>query len=179
MTYLTAVFLHWENYISISFGAQVRYPLNPLNTIVLWCTGGFRGALNWTPLMPRDASLSDSCSKLHSDYIFASALNKYAVYSNEYIYTLYIYKVYTLYYTIYYIYILIYYILTIYLYSKYIVTNRYKYFWICLLTCSIVIFMKIYRLKFWTFKKIVLRVISLLSVQTSMNHPVYNIYSYI
>ena len=27
--------------------------------IVLWCTGGFKGALNWAPLMPRDASLSD------------------------------------------------------------------------------------------------------------------------
>ena len=26
----------------------------------LGCTGGFRGALNWAPLMPRDASLSDS-----------------------------------------------------------------------------------------------------------------------
>ena len=28
--------------------------------IVLWCTGGFKGALSWSPLMPRDASLSDS-----------------------------------------------------------------------------------------------------------------------
>ena len=26
--------------------------------IVLCCTGGFWGALNWTPLMPRHASLS-------------------------------------------------------------------------------------------------------------------------
>ena len=31
-----------------------------LNTIVLRCTGGFRGALNWASLMLRDASLSDS-----------------------------------------------------------------------------------------------------------------------
>ena len=29
-------------------------------TIILCCAGGFRGALNWAPLMPRDASLSDS-----------------------------------------------------------------------------------------------------------------------
>ena len=47
--------LHWENYTSISF-----HIINPLNMIVLWCTGGFREALNWAPLMPRDASLSDS-----------------------------------------------------------------------------------------------------------------------
>ena len=40
--------------------AQVRYSLNPFNTIVLGCTGGFRGTLNWAPLMPRDAILSDS-----------------------------------------------------------------------------------------------------------------------
>ena len=29
---------------------------------MLWCTGSFRGALNSAPLMPRDASLSDSCT---------------------------------------------------------------------------------------------------------------------
>ena len=35
--------------------------LNPLNTIVLCDVRGcFRGAFNWSPLMPRDASLSDS-----------------------------------------------------------------------------------------------------------------------
>ena len=25
-----------------------------------WCTGGFRGTLNWAPMMPKDASLSDN-----------------------------------------------------------------------------------------------------------------------
>ena len=47
--------MHWENYISISF-----HIINPLYMIVLWCTGGFRAALNWVPMMPRHASLSDS-----------------------------------------------------------------------------------------------------------------------
>ena len=40
--------LHWQNYTSIYI------PLKPLNTIVQWCTGGFRGPLNWAPMMPRD-----------------------------------------------------------------------------------------------------------------------------
>ena len=44
-----------------SHSSQVNWQLNPLNTIVQWCTGDFRGALNWAPMMPRDASLSDSC----------------------------------------------------------------------------------------------------------------------
>ena len=43
-----------------SMNVWIMDPLNPLNTIVLWCTGGFRGTLNWAPMMPRDASLSDS-----------------------------------------------------------------------------------------------------------------------
>ena len=47
--------LHWDNYICISF-----HIICHLNMIVLWCTVGFRGALNWTPLMSRDVSLSDS-----------------------------------------------------------------------------------------------------------------------
>ena len=50
-------------------------PLNPLNTIVLWCTGGFRGALNWAILMPRDASLSDSYLIL-SVAVFLSTMRK-------------------------------------------------------------------------------------------------------
>ena len=37
----------------------------PLNTIVQWCTGSFKGALNCTPMTPRDASLSDSCTPDH------------------------------------------------------------------------------------------------------------------
>ena len=44
-----------ENYISISFGVHVRYPLNPLNTIVLWCTGG---------LCPPDAERRQSLGQL-------------------------------------------------------------------------------------------------------------------
>jgi len=32
---------------------QLRAPLKPLNTIVLWCPGRFRGR----PMMPRDASI--------------------------------------------------------------------------------------------------------------------------
>ena len=51
----SGLLVHWVNYVSISF-----HIINPLNVIVLWCTEGFRGALNWAPLMPRDASLSDS-----------------------------------------------------------------------------------------------------------------------
>ena len=47
--------LHWENYTS-----NFSHIINPLNIIVLWCTEDFSGALNWTPLMLRDASLSDS-----------------------------------------------------------------------------------------------------------------------
>ena len=60
--------LHWENSCTISFGAQVRYPLNPLSTTVLWCTGDFRGALNCAPLMPRDASLSDSYKSVRQSF---------------------------------------------------------------------------------------------------------------
>ena len=37
-------------------------PLKLLNTIVLWSLMGLMGPFNWTPMMPRDASLSDSCT---------------------------------------------------------------------------------------------------------------------
>ena len=52
------------NYPTIFTEKTILYPLNPINTIVLWCTGGFRGALNWSPLMPRDISLSDRCKSV-------------------------------------------------------------------------------------------------------------------
>jgi len=35
-------------------------PLKPLNTIVLWWSEGFQGGFNCVPMLPRDASLSDS-----------------------------------------------------------------------------------------------------------------------
>ena len=38
----------------------IKSPLNALNTIVLWCMGGLKEVLNLSPMMPRDASLSDS-----------------------------------------------------------------------------------------------------------------------
>ena len=41
-------------------GTQLRGPLKPLSTIMLWCSMGFRGAFNWMHMMPRDVSLSDS-----------------------------------------------------------------------------------------------------------------------
>ena len=40
-------------------GAPIEDPLKPLNTIVLWCTKGMNEVLNNSPMMPRDASLSD------------------------------------------------------------------------------------------------------------------------
>ena len=46
--------------------AQVRHPLNPVNTIMLWCTGGFRWSLigsPWcreTPVFRTAISLSES-----------------------------------------------------------------------------------------------------------------------
>ena len=63
----------WKNsYLQVSRhnGNSVKgplKPLKPLNTIVLWSTGFFKGALNWAPMIPRDASLpesytSDRCS---------------------------------------------------------------------------------------------------------------------
>ena len=41
-------------------GPQLRVPLNYLNTIMLCWLKGFQGALNWAPMMSRDASLLDS-----------------------------------------------------------------------------------------------------------------------
>ena len=35
--------------------SQLRSTLKPLGTIVLWYSMGLRGALNWAPLMPKDA----------------------------------------------------------------------------------------------------------------------------
>ena len=42
-------------------GAQLRSPLKPLGVILLWCSRGFRWALNFADIMPRDASLSIAC----------------------------------------------------------------------------------------------------------------------
>jgi len=46
--------------IAVMIGAQSRVPLEPLNTIVLWCTESFRGALIWVPMMPGIVNLSDN-----------------------------------------------------------------------------------------------------------------------
>ena len=42
-------------------GEELRATLEPLNTIVLWFTGGFRGALTWAPIMPTAIHTSDRC----------------------------------------------------------------------------------------------------------------------
>jgi len=39
---------------------QLRAPINPQNTILLWWSEGIRGSLNWGSIVQRDASLSDS-----------------------------------------------------------------------------------------------------------------------
>ena len=39
--------------------------LGIMNTIVLWCTGDFKVALNWAFMMPKDASLSNSYASAH------------------------------------------------------------------------------------------------------------------
>ena len=57
---------HWKNSHSLSerpaylciMATQFEGPLKPLNTILLRCTG----SLNWSPMMPTDCSLSDSCT---------------------------------------------------------------------------------------------------------------------
>ena len=43
--------------------AQLRAPLKTLNTTVLWCTGGFQGALNWAPWHREtpDSRTADRC----------------------------------------------------------------------------------------------------------------------
>ena len=38
------------------------YPLKPLDTIVLWSPGGFKGALIWSTMIPRGSSLSGGCT---------------------------------------------------------------------------------------------------------------------
>ena len=43
-------------------GAQLRTPLKPLNTIVPWCTGGFKGG---PQLGPHDAERRQSLGQLH------------------------------------------------------------------------------------------------------------------
>ena len=57
--------LHWLSerlaFLGI-MGSEMKAPLKPLNTIGLGCPGVFKGTLNWDPIMPRDASLSDSCT---------------------------------------------------------------------------------------------------------------------
>ena len=53
---------HWETKeiwcVSRHHRGGIRAPLNSQYDRVLWCTGGgFQGALNWVPIMPRGASL--------------------------------------------------------------------------------------------------------------------------
>ena len=54
----------WKNLYRLSEwlynGAPLRAPLETLNNTLLRCSRGFRVALNWVPMMPRDASFSDS-----------------------------------------------------------------------------------------------------------------------
>ena len=54
------IFIVWETNFSRHNGGSIKGSLKPLNTIVLWCIGGFSGALNFSPMMPRDYSLSYS-----------------------------------------------------------------------------------------------------------------------
>ena len=49
-----------ENNVSRHDGGPIKGTLKPFKTIVLCCTGSFRGAHNWSPMVPRDASLLDS-----------------------------------------------------------------------------------------------------------------------
>ena len=52
-------------------GHNAVVPLKPLNAILLYCSRGLRGALNWAPMMPRGASLLE---KLQSDRCSFSSL---------------------------------------------------------------------------------------------------------
>ena len=57
-------------------GDRLRAPLNPLNTIVLhYGPKGFRVALNLTPIMSKDASLSDSCKSDHCSFFKLAGCN--------------------------------------------------------------------------------------------------------
>ena len=51
-------------------GAKSREPLKPIDMIVLWCAGSFRGVLAWVHMMPRDDSLSDSYIRCPIDVVF-------------------------------------------------------------------------------------------------------------
>ena len=44
-----------ETGVSRHNGIQLRNPLKPHNTLVLWWSNGFQKALNCDPMMPRDA----------------------------------------------------------------------------------------------------------------------------
>ena len=46
--------------VSQNDGGSIRRPPKHLSTIVLWWSEGFGGALSWTPIMSKGASLSDS-----------------------------------------------------------------------------------------------------------------------
>ena len=69
-----------ETSVSRHDGVKLRVPLKPLNRIVLWWSGGFQGALNLVPMMPRDASLSDSYT---SDCCWFSSLGNWLMYQGR------------------------------------------------------------------------------------------------
>ena len=59
---LHRLFESWWSPLGI-MGTQLKAHLKLLETIVPWCLKDFQwGALNYGPMMPRVASLSDSCS---------------------------------------------------------------------------------------------------------------------
>ena len=64
-------------------GTKLKAPLNLPIQYVIWCMGAFRGPLNWMPMIPRDASLSDSykfdrcCHTLYYEYITTNYWFKY------------------------------------------------------------------------------------------------------
>ena len=45
-------------------GGPVIWPPKALRTILQWCSGGFRWLLNWVPMMPRGACLSDGLRQI-------------------------------------------------------------------------------------------------------------------
>ena len=49
-----------ERLASLGITGIFKAIIKPLNTIVWWCTRGFVGVLKWAPMLPKDASLSDS-----------------------------------------------------------------------------------------------------------------------
>ena len=60
-------------------GTRLRATLKTLDMIVLWWSEEFQGALNCSPMMPRDAILSDSCTP---DRCSFSSLGHSLVFSN-------------------------------------------------------------------------------------------------